>query len=58
MGGMLVDKCNSGASREKAIEMGIATEEELKQMAEGWRKWIDAEDGYLACMHGEALLML
>lgn len=48
--------CETGPRKEKALELGIATEEELGQMAGGWREWAKAEDGWFGCMHGEAII--
>lgn len=39
----------------KAIEAGVATEEEIRGISEGWRKWIDAEDGWCAIGSGEII---
>jgi len=57
-GGTMVDRCQSGSTREKAIELGIASEVQLEEMAEGWEKWIQAEDGWFGCLQGEAILTL
>lgn len=57
-GGMLADRCINGAAPKKAIELGIASEAQLKEMAGGWKKWIDAEDGWFGSMHGEVIFTL
>ncbi|KAF4981273.1 hypothetical protein FZEAL_2899 [Fusarium zealandicum] len=46
----------SGQMRGKSLELGIATENELDEMAEAWEKWDDAEDATLGIMNGELLI--
>lgn len=57
-GGTMADRCINGATPKKAIELGIVDEGQLKEMAEGWEKWIEAEDGWFGCLHGEVILTL
>lgn len=57
-GQTMADRCLDGAAREKAIALGISTVENLKEMSEAWERWVDAEDGWFGCMHGEALIKL
>ena len=38
-----------------ALEMGIATSEELAEVADAWQRWKDAPDAVSAFMHFEAL---
>ena len=39
----------------QALEYGLATQEELADLAEGWRSWATAEDGVFIVVHGEVL---
>ena len=57
-GGTMVDRCVNGTVRKKAIEMEIVREDELREMSEAWEKWVNAEDGWFGCMHGEVLVNL
>jgi len=57
-GGTMVDKCINGAVPKKAIEVGIASEAQLKEMSEGWSRWIEAEDGWFGCLQGEIIITL
>ena len=57
-GGTMADRCMNGSAPEKAIEMAIASKEELSSMSEAWKKWMNAEDGWFGCMHGEVLVKL
>ncbi|KAL8704169.1 MAG: hypothetical protein Q9201_002667 [Fulgogasparrea decipioides] len=52
----MADRCVNGSVPKKAIEMGIAKREELKEMAEAWGKWMRAEDGWFGCLQGEVLI--
>lgn len=46
----------SGFAREKAMEMGTATGDELDEMAKAWEQWIETDDASLGLMNGEALI--
>ncbi|KAL8738302.1 MAG: hypothetical protein Q9181_000891 [Wetmoreana brouardii] len=41
----MADRCVNGTMPKKAIEIGVAKEEELREMSEAWGKWMRAEDG-------------
>lgn len=56
-GDSMASVCEKGARREKALDLGVASEE-LAQMARGWREWVEAEDGWFGCMHGEVIITL
>lgn len=49
-------RARAGALHKKALEMGIATADELEEMAKAWEQWMEAEDGWFGCMHGEVLI--
>ena len=40
---------------ERAIELGLASQDELEQIALAWRRWADHPDGWFAVLHGEIL---
>ncbi|RBY84078.1 methyltransferase domain-containing protein [Blastococcus sp. TF02A-30] len=40
----------------QAVAAGIATRAELEQLADAWRRWRDADDGWLSMTHGELLI--
>ncbi|KAF4994091.1 hypothetical protein FGRMN_6006 [Fusarium graminum] len=46
----------TGFARDKAIEMGNATGEELDEMAKAWEQWVETDDSSLGIMNGEALI--
>ena len=39
----------------QALELGLATEDRLLEIAAAWRTWVDREDGWFAVLHGEVL---
>jgi ubiquinone/menaquinone biosynthesis C-methylase UbiE len=41
---------------EQALAYGLATREELEDLAAAWRRWRDADDGWLSMTHGELLV--
>ena len=57
-GGTMVDRCGNESTRQKALALGIASESDFEKMATGWRKWIEAEDGWFGCLQGEAIIAL
>lgn len=40
----------------QAVGYGLATADELEELADAWRAWRDAGDGWLGMMHGELLI--
>ena len=40
---------------QQAVEYGIATPDELADMAEGWRAWAEPDDAVFVIVHGEIL---
>ncbi|KAI7280538.1 hypothetical protein KC345_g4688 [Hortaea werneckii] len=55
-GNTMAKRVRHGGMRQKGLEMGIATEADLKEMAEAWDEWVAIEDACLGCMHGEILI--
>ena len=39
----------------QAVTAGVATEKELREIAEGWRRWATHPDACYAVLHGEIL---
>jgi len=38
------------------LQLGLATREELDEMAEAWDQWIKTEDACHGSMHGEVII--
>ncbi|KAL6915839.1 hypothetical protein ACHAP8_005443 [Fusarium lateritium] len=55
-GSAMKDRSLTGFVRQKAIEMGNATGDELDEMAKAWEQWIERDDASLGIMNGEALI--
>jgi 2-polyprenyl-3-methyl-5-hydroxy-6-metoxy-1,4-benzoquinol methylase len=49
-------RATASAFAEQAVAYGLATTAELEEIAEAWRRWRDADDGWLGMMHGELLI--
>ena len=47
--------CVSSGFATAAIEHGLADEVALEQLAEAWREWGQAPDGWFVVLHGEVL---
>ncbi len=40
---------------DRAVELGLATRQDLERLAQAWRRWADGEDGAFFVPHGEIL---
>jgi ubiquinone/menaquinone biosynthesis C-methylase UbiE len=54
-GELRADRITQSSIATQAVEIGAATEAELKEMAAAWRKWTTEPDGWFAVLHGEIL---
>ena len=54
-GGLWAERVVASRFGEQAVERGLATAEELGEIADGWRAWTAADDGWFAILHGEIL---
>jgi ubiquinone/menaquinone biosynthesis C-methylase UbiE len=54
-GGLWAERMTSSAIAKQAIRDGRATPEELAGMADAWRAWAAADDGWFAVLHGEII---
>jgi hypothetical protein len=52
----MIERLRSGQMRDKALEMRIATEEEIEGMIRGWEEWIETDDATLGIMNGEVVV--
>jgi hypothetical protein len=39
----------------QAVRDGLATQQQLEDIAEAWRTWAAADDGWFAVIHGEII---
>jgi hypothetical protein len=51
--GMGADRVVGSALADHAIERGLATTADLHRIAEAWRRWATADDGWYTVIHGE-----
>jgi 2-polyprenyl-3-methyl-5-hydroxy-6-metoxy-1,4-benzoquinol methylase len=49
-------RATASSFAEQAVAYGLASADELEQVADAWRRWRDADDGWLGMMHGELLI--
>jgi ubiquinone/menaquinone biosynthesis C-methylase UbiE/RimJ/RimL family protein N-acetyltransferase len=54
-GGLWADRVVDSALARQAVDRGVATEAELADIARGWRRWAQQEDGWFTVLHGEIL---
>ena len=53
--GMWADRVLLSEFRTNAVDMGIATDEDLKRISEAFKKFADAEDSWYTVVHGEMI---
>jgi hypothetical protein len=49
-------RATASAFAEQAVDYGLATPAELDGIADAWRAWAAADDGWLGMLHGELLI--
>jgi SAM-dependent methyltransferase len=54
-GAMWADRITGSALTEQVLTSRTATKEELQALAQGWRRWASAPDGWLSVLHGELI---
>jgi SAM-dependent methyltransferase len=54
-GGMWADRIVQSALADQLISEGRATSTDLRRIADGWRAWAAAKDGWFSLLHGEIL---
>jgi len=54
-GGLWADRVRLSSFAEHAVAYGLSDESELDALADAWRRWAVAEDGYFAALHAEVL---
>ncbi|CAM1501186.1 Fc.00g103480.m01.CDS01 [Cosmosporella sp. VM-42] len=54
--GAMAERLRTGHMRGKSLELGIATEAEISQMADAWEEWAGTDDASLGIMNGEIII--
>lgn len=54
-GGLWADRFTDSAVARQLVDSGEATTADLARVADGWRSWAEAEDGWFSVLHGEIL---
>jgi SAM-dependent methyltransferase len=54
-GGLWADRVETTALGTRALELGLATPDEVTEMADAWRAWAATPDAWFAVLHGEIL---
>jgi hypothetical protein len=52
---MWADRFTDSAVAGQLVDSGDATTADLARVADGWRRWSQAEDGWFSVLHGEIL---
>jgi 2-polyprenyl-3-methyl-5-hydroxy-6-metoxy-1,4-benzoquinol methylase len=51
-------RATASSFAEQAVAYGLATTDDLAEVAAAWLRWADADDGWLGMLHGELLIRL
>ena len=54
-GRLWADRITSSAIAQQAVREARSTQEELSALADAWREWAAADDGWFAVLHGELI---
>ena len=54
-GGLWADRVVDSDLARQAVARGVATTEELDEIAAGWRAWAEQDGGWFSVLHGEIL---
>ena len=49
-------RATASSFAEQAVEYGLATTDDLAEIAKAWLRWAAADDGWLGMLHGELLI--
>lgn len=52
----MVDQLRTGRLRQIGLAAGLATDDDLEEMATAWEEWSESEGAILGMMHGEILI--
>lgn len=53
--GMWADRVTASALAQQLVTSGAARSDDLVRIADGWRRWAIADDGWFSVLHGELL---
>jgi SAM-dependent methyltransferase len=53
-----VGRVTATSFAEQAVNYGLATREELEDLAAAWLRWADSDDGWFGMLHGELLVRM
>ncbi len=54
-GGLWAERVTASSLAHRALAAGIATRQDLEDVAQAWRDWAAEDDGWFAVVHGEVL---
>ncbi|MEO0492228.1 MAG: methyltransferase domain-containing protein [Actinomycetota bacterium] len=54
-GDLWADRIEQSSYATHATSLGLATNDELAEIAEGWRRWIEEPAGFFACPNGQII---
>lgn len=52
-GGMWAERIIESALARQLVDEGLATTADLRRISDGWRTWVNADDGWFSLLHGE-----
>ncbi|EGO53999.1 hypothetical protein NEUTE1DRAFT_124374 [Neurospora tetrasperma FGSC 2508] len=55
-GEAMIERLRTGQMRQRGIEVGLTTEEDIEEMVKGWREWMERGDATLGIVNGEVIV--
>jgi len=55
-GELWAERVTASALADQAVALGLATTDDLAAMADGWRRWAAADDGWFVVVNGEIII--
>ncbi len=56
-GGTWAERVTGSRLGEQAMDLGLASADDLAEIAGAWHRWIEAPDGWFAVLHGEMIAL-
>ncbi|HEX8759620.1 MAG TPA: methyltransferase domain-containing protein, partial [Pseudonocardiaceae bacterium] len=54
-GGLWAERVTSSTLADQVLDRHLATREDLEDIADGWRRWAERDDGWFTVLNGEVL---
>lgn len=52
----MIERIKEGPSRDKPLQLGLATEEDMREMIRAWEEWSETDSATLGIVNGELII--